>query len=444
MKNLNSTYIILLSFLLVLIFFINTLIFVQPEFITDSNTHRQYLFATTFGITGEYFFRFPEWVYAPWYYMFCSYIFGPIFFGLYKLNFINLEYACMYTMLFGTLILKLFTIIGSYKFASKLFFNQKEYASLFAMLVVVLPFGNKDFYGHNSETMGVMLLPFCFYFLINYLEKKKLKYLFFYVISFGLGGSLKINVLVPFILFNLLFIFFYIPGNFFNKKKFKLFMLSLLSLMFFLAIYKFFIGVWIWENSDVRNFGRNYGEPPEMSVFLSLNLSEYWKNPIIWKNSLYYGDNLTFWTQIFADFFSDGTGVASNYMGLNISESYLSFKIRSGLVFTALFIAYMTFGHLKILKKKTIRINNFLSFNFLFSISFFLFIPVAICYSFFVFHKWGGSWDLRYSSMYVFPLVYLMINFFINTSHYLFKKINFFLCFLLILFSIFQRLIILV
>ena len=312
------------------------------------------------------------------------------------------------------------------------------------MLVVVLPFGNKDFYGHNSETMGVMLLPFCFYFLINYLEKKKLKYLFFYVISFGLGGSLKINVLVPFILFNLLFIFFYIPGNFFNKKKFKLFMLSLLSLMFFLAIYKFFIGVWIWENSDVRNFGRNYGEPPEMSVFLSLNLSEYWKNPIIWKNSLYYGDNLTFWTQIFADFFSDGTGVASNYMGLNISESYLSFKIRSGLVFTALFIAYMTFGHLKILKKKTIRINNFLSFNFLFSISFFLFIPVAICYSFFVFHKWGGSWDLRYSSMYVFPLVYLMINFFINTSHYLFKKINFFLCFLLILFSIFQRLIILV
>ena len=444
MENLNSKHIISLSFLLILIFFINILIFVQPEFIPDSNTHRQYLFATTFGITGEYFFRFPDWVYAPWYYMFCSYIFGPIFFSLYKLNVINLDYACMYTMLFGTFILKLLTIIGSYKFASKLFLNQKEYAALFAMLVVVLPFGNKDFYGHNSETMGVMLLPFCFYFLINYLEKKKIKYLFFYVISFGLGSSLKMNVLVPFVLINLLFIFFYIRGNFFNSEKFKLLILSLSSLIFFLIIYKFLIGIWIWENSDFRNLARNYGEPPEISVFLSLKLIEYWENPIIWKNSLYFGNNLTFWTQIFADFFSDGTGGGPNYQGLNISDNYLSFKIRSGLIFTVLFFVYMVYGYLKILKRKTININNILSFNFLFAMSFFLFIPVAISYSFFVFHKWGGSWDLRYSVMYVFPFVYLMINFFINASHYLFKKINFLLCFLLILFSIFQRLIILV
>ena len=245
-----SKNIILLATILTIIFFFDMIKNYQPTFASDWNSHWAYLAGTTFGIVDSKWV-FPNWVYAPWYYMFCSYIFGPIFFLAYKINLIDVREAAMFTMLFGSFLLKLITIFGCYKL-SKFLFKDKYYASLFSLIVVVFPFGNKAFYDHASETFAIAFLPWCIYFLIIFFNKFKLKYFFYYFIIFGLASTVKMNTLIPFVIFTFIFIFFYFKKLKFSEK-FKIAIYSFLSMVIFLTLSKLLIGNWLWENSDIRN-----------------------------------------------------------------------------------------------------------------------------------------------------------------------------------------------
>ena len=74
------------------------------------------------------------------------------FFLAYKINIIDVREAAMFTMLFGSFLLKLITIFGCYKL-SKFLFKDKYYASLFSLIVVVFPFGNKAFYDLHQRLL---------------------------------------------------------------------------------------------------------------------------------------------------------------------------------------------------------------------------------------------------------------------------------------------------
>ena len=423
-----SKNILLFSIIITFVFFIDMIRDYQPTFASDWNTHWSYLAGTTFGIIDEKWI-FPNWVYAPWYYMFCSYIFGPFFFAAYKINIIDIREAGMLTMLFGSLLLKLITIIGSYKL-SEILFKNKYYASLFALIVVVLPFGNKAFYDHASETFGIAILPWCIFFLINFVNKNKIKYLFFYLIAVGLGSTVKINVLIPFLIFVLIFVLFYFK-DLKNKKKLKIIFYFLLSIFLFLLISKLMIGNWLWENSDIRNFSRGYGEPPDISVFLNLNLLGFINDDIIFPSQFF-----SYWNSIYYDFFSDYFQWAFLHKGLGLSDDYVNFKLKTGAIVTIIFFCYFFF---------------FIIFNFfknkkdyfcnIFNLSFFNIFILSISYSYFVFHPLGGSWNLRYYGIFIYPVAYILVNSLYLYKNKIFIELHKVYIYLLVIFSIYQRIV---
>ncbi len=422
-----SKNIILFSVAITSIFFIDMIRNYQPNFASDWNTHWAYLAGTTFGIIDEKWV-FPNWVYAPWYYMFCSYIFGPIFFLAYKINIIDVREAAMYTMLFGSFFLKLITIIGSYKF-SKVVFKNKYYASLFSLLVVVLPFGNKAFYDHASETFGIALLPWCIYFLIVFINKEKIKYLFFYLLFLGLGSTVKMNILVPFVIFVFIFVLFYF-NNIQLNHKIKIIAYSLLSIFLFLLISKIVIGNWLWENSDIRNFARGYGEPPNISLFLTFTPLNFIKNDITYPTQYF-----SYWNSIYYDFFSDYFQWAFLQIGLELPKEYVNFKLKLGATVTIVFFIYFfSLIIINFLKNKKNYFTNF------FNLSFFCFFVLSIAYSYFVFHPLGGSWNLRYYGIFIYPLAFVIINNLCLLKKDVLFKLNQSFIYFIIIFSIFQRL----
>lgn len=418
----SSKKINIFSIFITCIFFIEMVRNYEPMFASDYDTHWAYLAGTTFGFTDPKWV-FPNWVYAPWYYMFCSYIFGPIFFFLKQINLIELREAGMYAMLFGTFLIKLLTIFGCYNLA-KLLFGKKKLAAIFSLLIVTLPFGNKSFYDHASETFGIMLLCWSIFFLISYVKKKKLKHLIIYLILFGLGSSLKINILIPFFIFNFIFLFFY-----FKNFKIKLFILSFLSILIFLFLSKILIGNWLWENPDIRNFSRNYGEPPDISVFLTFKFLNF-----LGEDLRYPSQSFSYWNTLLYDFFSDYFGSSFLKEGLNIQESYINLKIFLGILMTIVFFIYYFYIVLNSLLN-----SNFFQFSNIFNLSFFLIFILSISYSYFVYHKMGGSWNLRYYGIFIFPLVYSLINHFNFIKNKFIIRFNYFFIFSIILFSIFQR-----
>lgn len=410
------------SIFITFIFFIEMVRKYEPMFASDYDTHWAYLAGTTFGIIDPKWV-FPNWVYAPWYYMFCSYTFGPIFFFLSKINIIEIREAGMYAMLFGTFFIKILTIFGCYNF-SKFLFVEKKLASIFSLLVVTLPFGNKSFYEHASETFGIMLLCWSMFFLISFVKKNKTKHLAFYLILFGLGSSLKMNILIPFFIFNFIFLFFY-----FNELKVKLFVFSIISVLLFLLLSKILIGNWLWENTDIRNFSRNYGEPPDIAVFFSFKFFNFFNEDL-----RYPSQSFSYWNTLFYDFFSDYFGSSFLKEGLGIQESYINLKIFSGILMTIVFFFYYFYIVLNSLLKL-----NFFQFSNIFNLSFLLMFVLSISYSYFVYHKMGGSWNLRYYGIFIFPLVYTIINHFKLIKNKSLFRFNYFFIFSLILFSIFQR-----
>jgi len=424
----------LFSLGLITFFFINNIIFFKPEFASDYDTHWAYLAGTTFGYTDPKWI-FPNWVYGPWYYMFCSYLFGPIFFLLYKMNIIDIYYAAMYSMLFGTFILKILTLIGCYRLGKKLFNNNREISSVFACLLISIPFANKDFYEHSSETMGIMLITWCLYYLINYFRKGKKKYLLLYILFLGVGATLKMNVTIPFLIFCFTCIFFNDQKDYKNNRRNKIICLSILSLIIFILLYYFFIDNWIWENSDFRNSSRNYGEPPDLNVFLTFNFLE------IWNQGVYPNLKNSFWNTVLADFFGDYFNSAYLPNGNNYSSDYILFKIRLGLIFSILFFIFLILSVSMIIIKSSLKLNKIMNFRIIFSLLFYLFLFQSICYSYVVYHKLGGSWDIRYSGIYALPLCYSLIQIMIYFKSTNYKYIINYFFISIILFSIFQRII---
>lgn len=435
MVPIKNNHINIFSLALILFFFINNLIVFEPDFASDHNTHWAYLAGTTFGITDPKWI-FPNWVYGPWYYMFCSYIFGPIFFLLYKLSVIDIYHAAMYSMLCGTFLLKILTLISSYCLGKKLFYNDKKIASIFTCLLITIPFANKDFYEHSSETMGIMLVSWCLYCLINYFKKKQKKYLLIYLILFGIGTSLKLNITIPFVIFCFTYIIFSHQDDDQTNLKFKLIFLSILILILFMFVYYFFIDNWIWKNSDFRNSSRNYGEPPDIAVFLNFNIND------IWQKGFYPNLKDSFWNIVLADFFGDYFNSAYLPRGLDYSTQYVLFKIRLGLIFSIIFFIFVFFSSLMIIFKSILNYKKVLSFELLFSLSFYLFIFQSICYSYIVYHKLGGSWDLRYSGIYALPLCYLLLKSMVFFKSSIYKKIYEYFIASIIIFSIIQRIIV--
>lgn len=425
----------LFSLGIITIFFINNISVFEPEFASDYDTHWAYLAGTTFGFTDAKWI-FPQWVYGPWYYMFCSYIFGPIFFSLYKLNIVDIYQAAMYSMLSGTFLLKILTFFGSYCLGKKFFYNDKKIASIFACLLITIPFANKDFYEHASETMGIMLITWCLYCLINYFDKKEKKYLLIYLLLFGIGTSLKLNITIPFAIFCFTYIIFNDQNDNQLKLKFKLIFLSILILLLFILIYYFFIDNWIWKNPDFRNSSRNYGEPPDIGVFFNFNIKD------IWESGVYPNLKDSFWNTILADFFSDYFNSSYLPRGLDYSIQYVLFKIKLGLIFSLIFFTFVFFSSIMMIFKSASTYKKFFSFELVFSLSFYLFIFQSICYSYIVYHKLGGSWDLRYSGIYALPLCYLLLKSMVFFKSSIYKKIYEYFIASIIIFSIIQRIIV--
>ena len=269
-----------------------------------------------------------------------------------------------------------------------------------------------------------MILPWCLYFLILYLKKKNNLYFFLYLIFFGLGSSLKMNILVPYLIFNFIFLFFY-----FDNIQIKIFIFSLISISLFLFLSKLFIGNWLWENPDIRNFTRNYGEPPNISVFTNFNLLNLFED-----NLKYPSQSFSYWNTLYYDFFSDYFGTSFMKEGLNINNNIINFKILAGIFATTVFFVYYIY-----LLINLFLFSKFFSFNSVFILSFFFFFVLSISYSYFVYHKMGGSWNLRYYGIFIYPLVYSFVNQFNLSKNITKLNLNYFLIILIVFFSIFQR-----
>ena len=188
------------------------------------------------------------------------------------------------------------------------------------------------------------------------------------------------------------------------------------------------IGNWLWENTDIRNFSRNYGEPPDISIFLTFELLNFFNEDL-----RYPSQSFSYWNTLLYDFFSDYFGSSFLKQGLEIQATYINFKIFTGILVTIFFFIYYFY----IILNSLIKLN-FFQFCNIFNLSFFLIFVLSISYSYFVYHKMGGSWNLRYYGIFIFPLVYTIINHFNLIKNKIIIRFNYFFIFFLILFSIFQ------
>ena len=278
-----------------------------------------YLAGTTFGLFGEKWI-FPSWVYAPWYHMICSYSFGPIFFILSYLDFISIRTAATLTYISANIIIHIIGALGVLRF-SKIFNFKKEQTNLFISLFLLFPFATKHLYQPCVEVLVVACLPWIFYYYIKISNQKKniSKNLIKLSLIFGLAASSKISLMIPLIIFLLIFSFS-IKG--FLKSKFFLSSISvpIISLIFFLILSKILIGNWLWVNSDSQNYSRGFGGIPDLKIFFNFDISQAWKADLRQediKDSMW-----NFWV---IDFFADQSQAAFLRPHLNNPNNYIVF-----------------------------------------------------------------------------------------------------------------------
>jgi hypothetical protein len=122
--------------------------------------------------------------------------------------------------------------------------------------------------------------------------------------------------------------------------------------------------------------------------------------------------------------------------------NYITFKFKVGIIATIIFIFYYLFNLLFFLSNsfKTFTLkDNILYFKIFFVLSFFLIYPETVAYTYAVYSKTGGNWDLRYWSIYAFPMIFLIIYNLELFKSFTFQKINTFIIYLILFMSIFQR-----
>lgn len=396
-----------------------------------------YLAATTFQLIDTKWV-FPNWVYAPWYYMICSYTFGPILFLFYKLDFITIRTAGTLTFQYANVLIHLVGFIGVIRLL-RLFFFDKLQINLFASLFLLFPFFTKHLYQPCVEVLALSSFPWIFYYLLKIKNKTDNIFNYFKLsIIFGLAASSKISVLVPFIIFLVIFLFNYKFVNFFTTKKFWFSLLfPIISLFSFLLVSKLIIGNWIWFNTDAGNETRGYGGVPPWSTFYVFDFFEAWKADLRQADPKKY--MLNFWI---IDFFADQAQMSFAKPQLNHSENYIIFKFRVGIIVTSTFFLYYfinLFFFLKYEIKNFNFKNNYFYFRLFFVFSFFLIIPETIAYTFAVYSKGGGNFDLRYWTLYAFPLIFLIILNLGRIRNIKILKLNILYLYFILFLSFFQR-----
>jgi hypothetical protein len=395
-----------------------------------------YLAGTTFGLFAEKW-SFPSWVYAPWYYMICAYSFGPIFFIFAKLDFISIRTAATLTYHSANVIIHIIGLVGVMRF-SKIFNFEKKQTNLFASFFLLFPFFTKQLYQPCVEVLVVACLPWIFYYYIKISKQKKKisRNLIKLSLIFGLAASSKISLMIPLIIFLLIFSF---SVKSFLKSKFFLFSIfvPIICLLFFLILSKILIGNWLWENSDAQNYSRGFAGIPDLKIFFNFDIFEAWKADLRQedpKDSMW-----NFWV---IDFFADQSQAAFLRPHLNSPNNYIVFKYRVGIVFTLIFIFYYLSHLIFFLSyelKKLSHKNNLFFLRLFFVLSFFLIIPETIAYTFAVYSKFGGNWDLRYWTIYSYPMIFLIIINLAKINSFFIKFFNIYFLYLILLVSFFQR-----
>lgn len=397
-----------------------------------------YLAATTFKLFNDKWV-FPNWVWAPWYHMISSYVFGPIFFLLYKLDYISLRTAGSLTFQYANVLLHSIGFFGLIQFCKISNFNKIQ-RNLFCSIFLLFPFINKHIYQACVETLVVSFFPWIFYYFLKIVENKKnkLKNLIKLSILFGLSTSSKVSTLFPMLIFFFVFMLNFNFKEFFKTKNFfSTLIFPLLSLLVFIFLSKLLIGNWIWENSDAGNSDRGYGGTPPFAVFTNFDLIKAFAADIR------QGDLMnSMWNYWAVDFFADQSQNAFLKAQLNFPESYIIFKFRIGVVISMIFMIYYLTNLFYFFKNEIKNfdfINNKKIFRIIFVFSFFFIIPEVIAYTHVVYSKTGGNWDLRYWSIYAFPMLYVIIYNFGNIKNKNVFKLNQYFLYLILFLSFFQR-----
>tara|TARA_B110000027_G_scaffold31295_1_gene34471 strand:+ start:675 stop:2009 length:1335 start_codon:yes stop_codon:yes gene_type:complete len=400
-KNIKRLFLILLS-----IFFIELLskfYWYQPNYSGDWITHLHYLKAVTFNLILENN-TWPEWVYAPWHYFISAYLFGPIIYLLKVLNFHNLNnpgFSSMYIFLISILFYQIIMCLGTIHLGKKLFKENKSII-LFTSLICVIPFMNKSTFNYTVESFALSLFPWFLFYLLNYFDKNKIKDLIKFSIIFGFFASNKMNHLLP----GLAIIFFLI-SCFFIKNKFinyKLIFLPILSTSILLIISYILQDGWIWNNSDIRNSGKGYGDIPVFSIFYTVNIID------AFNNALSPQQNYSMINQWLIDFFGDYySSFTKSWVNPNYSQSFALKINKIGLLSGIIFFIWFFLSFINLFIRNKFDLFNRL--NLQLSLLSFLIFPFYICYSFFVFNEaTTNSFDLRYTGylgyFIIYPLIY--------------------------------------
>ena len=133
-----------------------------------------YLAATTFQFIDEKW-TFPNWVYAPWYYMICSYTFGPILFLFYKLDYISAN-SWNANISICKCLIHLIGLIGVIKFCKLIFLIENKPVFTQATLFLLFPFFTKHLYQPCVEVLALSSFPWIFYYLLKIKKKNKKKF----------------------------------------------------------------------------------------------------------------------------------------------------------------------------------------------------------------------------------------------------------------------------
>ena len=434
----KSKYSILVSVSLIAYLFLSVEMILWFDETMARNRDWAYLAATTFGFIDEKWV-FPSWVYAPWYHFICSYTFGPILFLFYKLDFISIRYAGTLTYQYANIIIHFIGFLGVFKFSKVLFFN-KEQTNLFASLFLLFPFITKHTYQPAVEVLVVALFPWIsyYYLKITYTEKKFIKNLIKLSILFGISASSKISLLIPLVIFLIIFSFNFKFNFFFKNKRFILSILTpLIFLIIFLILSNLIIGNWIWNNHDLNNVERGYGGVPPLEIFYKFDFFETFKGQM--RQGMLKDSMLNFWL---VDFFADQSQMSFARYELHQPSSYITFKFKVGIIITVIFIIYYLLNLIFFLRSSFKKFNfkdNDLYFKIFFVLSLFLIYPETVAYTYAVYSKTGGNWDLRYWSIYAFPMIFLVIYNLEIFKSFIIKKISTQLIYFILFMSVFQR-----
>ena len=434
----KNKYSIILSISLLAYFLLSLEMVLWFDETMARNRDWAYLAGTTFGFIDEKWV-FPSWVYAPWYHMICSYTFGPILFLFYKLDFISIRYAGTLTYQYANILIHFIGFLGILNFSKVLFLN-KQQTNLFASLFLLFPFITKHTYQPAVEVLVVASFPWIFYYFLKIINYKKnfYKNLIKLSIIFGLSASSKISLLIPLIIFLFIFSFNFKFNFFFKDKKFILSLLTpLIFLIIFLFLSQILIGNWIWDNHDINNAKRGYGGVPPFEIFYQFDFFETFKAQIRQRDLK--DSMLNFWL---VDFFADQSQMSFARYELYQPSNYISFKYKVGIIITVIFIIYYLLNLIYFLNnsfKKLSMVDNNLYFRVMFVLSFFLIYPETVAYTYAVYSKTGGNWDLRYWSIYAFPMIFPIIYNLGLIQNFIIKRTSIYIIYFILLMSIFQR-----